>query len=1482
MSLFSKFFAKNRRPIRKSSRRPAVLRPWLEQLEDRTVPTIVFNPQFGADTIEYLPTGQTLLSPMPAGSNLNVLNNPQVYLIFWGPSWNQTAPSAADIAQGRTNNAGKLAADAAAIISSNYLSGLQEYGINAGPQATFDGSQAAFGNSGDWTIDNSAIPTVPNGYHAGDWQDRDAEIEKILTTQMTTWTKPSGGPTTSPVYVLVFDQGDGGANNGGGDVYPYSKWDPSNPSNITRFSTITIDNGTNRDSFTTLLSHELVERISTGNEYQQGLKMNAPVNISGEYRDCQIADNEPDGGRYTYRLNGSNGPLVQAYWSIAQQAFVVPDGSAQNTVLDPIWNGNNFQNRFVSLEHGNLSWFDQNGNATAIESNVQSYSLDTAGNVFYLTNSGQVKEWSGSGAPTVLTDATLTATSLVRTNPFAFRANTWILAHKPGQPDQLLQYGGSPDSWNSVSGVPRNISALVSDGLNNIYVLGNSGGSNQVWQRDLFGNWTAITGKQTSIQQLTASLGSSPRIYILAQNPGQSELVYQYSGAGSDWGTGLAGQPSSISQIAPAYDGAYVLANSSVSRYWQAHTWNWSSTAPLFGSLGPEVGTWTNLTTVSDTIVSQIATSGYDLYMRGYNFFVDYSAGGGLEPQIYQYSGVGKSWNHLTQPPTNVSQLEVDGSNLYMLADNGAGTQFWHYSGTGLTWQPMNAAATSAAVTTQSALLWVTWANQGGDIGLTYTWSAIAKPNGAHPSFSANGTNAAQSITVTFDRPGNYTFQVTIRDPHGMTGTSTVNVTVVFPDLEGETFHFTSDTNPGTVTGTLLVQAGENFGTGGFQGFFSDIYDIPYAVSGTISNKGPSVIGGEYQAFNISFSGNTLPGLPGLTMSFSGTLHDNGPSLRWADDMRGTLTDAGPSVASFGTVDTATASSNPVNGTTVNLTVLDGDTQQLATLSYTWTTASAPNGAAPRFSSNAGQTTTVTFDMPGTYSFSVNISNGLTYSVNRTVNVIVNQALTSITVAPANVNILDGNGQWFTATTSDQFGHAMNVPLTWSLAPGSLGSIPIVGGSALYNAPVSGRGTDTIIATSGSVSGSATIHVLDGTTGIAIGALTDPQLTLDGQPVTASSSQRLKLTPGTHVLQEVNAGSVSFVVNSYGIVSYDGALEGILQGQNTDQLTVNGAAVSINAQALTDPQLSLDYYYYAASNSFQVRLLPGNHLLQEVSAGRVSFLVNPNGTVSYEGALEGILQGQNTGQLTVNGALVSINAQALTDPQLSLDYYYYAASNSFQARLLPGNHLLQEVSAGSLRFTVGQDGSISFADPNLLAAGIVSVNGNQLTVNGALVSINAQALTDPQLSLDYYYYAASNSFQARLLPGNHLLQEVSAGSISFTVGQDGSISLADPNLLAAGIVSVNGNQLTVNGAHVAIDARSLGIAYVDLDYYTTVQATSMFYVNLLPGTHRLQADGSAAAVNFTITDTGLIDYPTSLDTELSGRGTQTLTVNYLA
>src|SRR5262249_5357535 len=90
--------------------------------------------------------------------------------------------------------------------------------------------------------------------------------------------------------------------------------------------------------------HELAERMSDGTG--QGIGMNGPAGIpgDGEYANAQISDNEPDAWRYTYRLGSSL--LVQAYWSVVDQAFIVPDGSRQDVVLAPIWNGTTFTNQF--------------------------------------------------------------------------------------------------------------------------------------------------------------------------------------------------------------------------------------------------------------------------------------------------------------------------------------------------------------------------------------------------------------------------------------------------------------------------------------------------------------------------------------------------------------------------------------------------------------------------------------------------------------------------------------------------------------------------------------------------------------------------------------------------------------------------------------------------------------------------------------------------------------------------------------------------------------------------------------------------------------------------------------------------------------------------------------------------------------------------------------------------------------------------------
>ena len=91
------------------------------------------------------------------------------------------------------------------------------------------------------------------------------------------------------------------------------------------------------------------------------------------------------------------------------------------------------------------------------------------------------------------------------------------------------------------------------------------------------------------------------------------------------------------------------------------------------------------------------------------------------------------------------------------------------------------AAATPSTTATKTTALSITGgdtAAHGGENSLTYTWSATGTPPGS-VSFSANGTNAAKSATVTFGALGVYNLLCTITSGTQQTVTSAVTVTVI-------------------------------------------------------------------------------------------------------------------------------------------------------------------------------------------------------------------------------------------------------------------------------------------------------------------------------------------------------------------------------------------------------------------------------------------------------------------------------------------------------------------------------------------------------------------------------------------------------------------------------------------------------------------------------------------------------------------------------
>ena len=183
-------------------------------------------------------------------------------------------------------------------------------------------------------------------------------------------------------------------------------------------------------------------------------------------------------------------------------------------------------------------------------------------------------------------------------------------------------------------------------------------------------------------------------------------------------------------------------------------------------------------------------------------------------------------------------------------------------------------------------------------------------------------------------------------------------------------------------------------------------------------------------------------------------------------------------------VTAAAASSNPVAGTTTDLSVLGSDpVEGESTLTYTWAATLVPSGVAlPSFSTNgtnAAKNETVTFSHAGTYRFQATIVNLAGLSSTSSVVVIVNQTASAVTVSPTPAGVNLGGTQQFSASAQDQFGVTLNVQpsFTWSIASGA-GKVSSTG---LYTAPNGTAGTLASIAAttlSGSASGNTLAYVL--------------------------------------------------------------------------------------------------------------------------------------------------------------------------------------------------------------------------------------------------------------------------------------------------------------------------------------------------------------------------------------------------------------------
>jgi hypothetical protein len=334
----------------------------VETLEERLVPTIVYTPKFGSETLV-------------AGSQNIGMKSPPVYLVFWGSYWGTTAGKA-DVT--------RLTAASKSILGSTYLSGLTQYGSDG--KATLGGS----------VVVTTPAVTNPNK----------SDLQSFLQQNIDGVRLPR--PTTIfnvPIYVVITDPAHSTTNGGYNvpGVYSNRLSYPrpiQTPMHMVYLGTSTSGSSVDLDSFTLAFGHEIAETI-TDPDGVHGIHLAPPAseptaivgtNSAGQrWSSGQVADFEPEPGgqrHYGYRLNGY---LVQPYWSVKDAAFIVPDGNSEKFYLDAIWNGSSFTGQYnlrVTGDQLGVNYKDQ----IAIQTNATTKGVQATMNGQSATfDQGQIK-----------------------------------------------------------------------------------------------------------------------------------------------------------------------------------------------------------------------------------------------------------------------------------------------------------------------------------------------------------------------------------------------------------------------------------------------------------------------------------------------------------------------------------------------------------------------------------------------------------------------------------------------------------------------------------------------------------------------------------------------------------------------------------------------------------------------------------------------------------------------------------------------------------------------------------------------------------------------------------------------------------------------------------------------------------------------------------------------------------------------------------
>ena len=415
----------------------------------------------------------------------------------------------------------------------------------------------------------------------------------------------------------------------------------------------------------------------------------------------------------------------------------------------------------------------------------------------------------------------------------------------------------------------------------------------------------------------------------------------------------------------------------------------------------------------------------------------------------------------------------------------------------------------------------------------------------------------------------------------------------------------------------------------------------------------------------------------------------------------------------------ASATPNPVTGTTTAVSVLGADAGGESGLTYTW----AATGPAPvTFSANgtnAAKNATATFTLAGTYTLTATITNTGGLTATSPVVVTVNPTLTAIAVAPSTASVMAGQTQPFTATASDQFGVALGTQPAFTWAATGAGTVSTAG---LFTGVSAGPATVTASAAS-VTSPAAAVVVTAATTSTALASSPNPSTV--GQNVTFTAT----------VTGVSPTGTVTFTL--------DGAAQ--------PAATLSGGKATLTTAALTaGPHQVTASYGGDASNSASA----STALTQQVNAPPVAHN-DAYGAVESQAlsvtAVNGVLANDTDPQ---GGALIaSLIAQAThgavtlnsdgsfaytpTTGYIGPDAFTYAATDPAGLTSPPATVALSVAQAPATHFQVTAPAAATPGSAFTITVTALNAYGETVTGYGVRRTLPARTARPPCLLIVY-------------------------------------------------------------------------------------------------------------------------------------------------